>query len=805
MFKLVRYFAISSFIILGVTSIGLFAFFSDYFNRNLQEKQNQNNLYITQFFANYIKVKYSKFLKNATFLTYAEIVESKETVQLYNELKNYTQSLSIVKIEVVSLENKILFSTELREIGDNIPSEKYIEPNFSEITNDRTKISYHEKFNSFGFILNDKNIISSCILIAENDQTEFYIKLYSDITQDLIAFQKQNITIFFVILLACFSLYVILFVVIKNAEKILDQQFNARQKAESALRESKERYAIAVAGANDGLWDWNLQTGKVYFSKRWQQIIGIEENFIMNKIEDWFHHIHYEDRERFDFHLQEHLRGKSLNFECQYRIKHQNGHYLWVLTRGLALQNAEGKVYRMAGSLTNLTDRSNLFDSLTGFANRTLFLQQLQQALDRTAKQNYYLLAVIFIDCDRFKLVNDSLGHLAGDLLLVQLAKRLEKCLRQEDLIARLGGDEFIILLENIKNLELPIAIAKKINHSLKKPFEIMNHSIYLSTSIGIADSSKGYLNAEDLLRDSDTAMYHAKALGKDRYQVFDHHFSLAVQTRMQIETDLRIALENNQFQLYYQPIVSLSNNLKIESFEALIRWNHPTKGFISPANFIPIAEENGLIIPLGEWVIKHVCQQLISWQKYSVDAQNLTIGINLSRKQLSYSNLITTFDYIFKKTNIKPHNIKLEVTETALMNEDEQSAITMLAQLKELGIFLSIDDFGTGYSSLSCLHKFPLDFLKIDRSFVKNIDQGKYLNIVKAIINMSHDLGLKVIAEGIETQQQLLTLQNLSSDYGQGYLFAKPLPSEAITNMLINKNNLLDISLSNHANLITH
>ncbi|NJQ97390.1 MAG: bifunctional diguanylate cyclase/phosphodiesterase, partial [Hydrococcus sp. CSU_1_8] len=365
---------------------------------------------------------------------------------------------------------------------------------------------------------------------------------------------------------------------------------------------------------------------------------------------------------------------------------------------------------------------------------------------------------------------HDSLGHLAGDQLLIQVAKRLLECLRPGDVVARLGGDEFAILLERIREVEDTTGIAHRINEELMKPFNLMGHLVYISASIGIALNSQNCQQPEDLLRNADTAMYRAKALGKARYEVFDTTMHAQVQERLQLETALRIAIARGEFYLNYQPIISLAKNQSI-GFEALVRWRHPEKGIISPVDFIPVAEETGLIIPLGQWILTEACRQMKAWQEAIPACRSLTISVNLSRKQLSQPDLAEQIAIILQKTGLNAQNLKLEVTETGLINEYEEMAEVVLAQIKDLGVQLSLDDFGTGYSSLSCIHSFPLDTLKLDRAFVNNMSiSSKNMDIVRAIITLARGLGIAVTAEGVETAEQLAYLQMLKCDYAQGY-----------------------------------
>jgi diguanylate cyclase (GGDEF)-like protein len=414
-------------------------------------------------------------------------------------------------------------------------------------------------------------------------------------------------------------------------------------------------------------------------------------------------------------------------------------------------------------------------DQLTGLPNRTLFLEILQQGMNRKKRQQSYLFAVLFLDCDRFKVVNDSLGHLIGDQILIGVSNRIKSCLRPYDYVARLGGDEFIILLETLEKIDDSISIAKRINQELIKPFQIEDKEIFLSVSIGIVLETKDYEKPEFILRDADIAMYKAKKSGRACYQVFTANMHSQVENMLDLESKLRWALERQEFTVYYQPIVSLNNGI-IAGFEALVRWNHPEKGFISPAEFIPMAEETGLILPMDMWVLREACHQLKIWQGQQGKQPSLTMSVNLSAKHFSQPNLIEQIEQIIEETEIQSKYLKLEITETVIM-ENSPSAAQILEQLRDLQIQLSIDDFGTGYSSLSYLHRFPVNTLKIDRSFISTIDQNlDSKNIIQSVITIAHNLKMDVVAEGIETATQLEHISNLGSEYGQGYFFSKPL-----------------------------
>jgi diguanylate cyclase (GGDEF)-like protein len=412
-------------------------------------------------------------------------------------------------------------------------------------------------------------------------------------------------------------------------------------------------------------------------------------------------------------------------------------------------------------------------DALTGLPNRTLFMERLGQTLER-AKGREDLFAVLFLDLDRFKVVNDSLGHTIGDQLLIAFAGRLQTYLRSGDILARLGGDEFAILIEEMKSINDAIHLAERLQQELTVPFHIHGHEVFTTLSIGIALSTAGYDQPEDLLRDADIAMYRAKALGKARYKIFDTAMYTESIKLLQLETDLRRAVERQEFRIYYQPIVSLSTN-KIIGFEALLRWQHPERGLVFPTEFISVAEETGLLVPIGYWVLREACRQIHLWQQQFQD-NSLTITVNLSSKQFSQPNLNEQIYQILQETSLDAQSLKLEITESVIM-ENTIGATAMLLQLRELGVELYMDDFGTGYSSLSYLHRFPVSVLKIDRSFINSSENPE---IVWTIITLAHNLGVDVIAEGIETVEQLEKLRGLQCKYGQGYFFSKPAEASA-------------------------
>ena len=566
------------------------------------------------------------------------------------------------------------------------------------------------------------------------------------------------------------------------------------KKADERQRESEQRYALAVRGANDGIWDWNLLSNEIYFATRWKSILGYADNEIENCPHEWFSRVHPDDSEQVKADIADHLQGVTSHYENEHRILHKDGTYRWVLSRGLAVQDKDGKPIRMAGSLTDINE-GKVADSLTKLPNRLLFIDRLERAVNQTKQHQNYSFAVLLLDLDEFKLINDSFGHQIGDQLLIAMARRLEACFcpgntiapfGKAHLVARLGGDEFTILVEGIKHTSSVVRLAEQIQKELTLPFSLNGYEVFMTASIGIVlSSSASQTTSQDLLREADTAMYHAKSFGKGRYEIFDSTMHTQVLKRLTMETDLRRAIERQEFEIHYQPIVSLTTD-KITGFEALVRWRHPEQSLISPAEFIPVAEETGLIIPMGQWILREACQQMAKWQVQFPVNPPLTISVNLSTKQFMQPNLVEQINQILRKTGLNGGSLKLEITEGAIMENTELATIT-LAQLKSMNIELQMDDFGTGYSSLSYLHRFPVDALKIDRSFIKRIGiNGENKEVVQTIVTLARQLGMEVTAEGVETADQLAQIRNLECQYGQGYFFSVPLTCDAVEQLLL-------------------
>lgn len=574
---------------------------------------------------------------------------------------------------------------------------------------------------------------------------------------------------------------------------IIVRDITERAKAEKELRESRERYALAALGANDGLWDWNMRTNEVYYSSRWCSMLGYGDDEIGDSPEEWFGRIHPDDVEQVKILVHAHCEGVTPHFEAEHQIQHKDGTYRWVHTRGIAVRDESGTPYRMAGSQTDITDRRRaqdqllhdaFYDPLTGLPNRSLLVNRLEHALRRTKRSKSYIFAILFMDLDRFKNINDSLGHICGDRLLMEVGRRLVSCVREEDTVARIGGDEFVILLDNIPSVKAASAAAERIERTLSMPVNLDGHDVFSPASIGIAVGSSAYERAEDVLRDADIAVYRAKALGRARHVLFDPAMYQRAVAVLEMENDLRRAIERDEFFLHYQPIVDLESG-SVVSLETLVRWQHPERGFISPSDFIPLAEETGLIIQVGEWVLRAVCAQLKAWQKDN--RTGIRVAVNISGRQLKLPDFPAFVRSLLQYHGLSPDLLEFEITETVLMDNLDH-ANTILDELTGLGIHLSLDDFGTGYSSLSYLQQFPVHRLKIDRSFIVKIGQNsENTQIVQAILNMAKGLGLDVVAEGVETAQAAARLRAMGCAFAQGFYFARPGTANDIAALLPN------------------
>ena len=556
----------------------------------------------------------------------------------------------------------------------------------------------------------------------------------------------------------------------------------SRRRAELALRESEERYALAARGANDGLWDWHLSSDTAYFSPRWRAMLGLQQDGASERVDAWFSRVHPEDLEGLQAAIQAHRDGLTLHFEHEHRMLHANGHYRWMLNRGLAVRDM-GRAVRMAGSLTDITVRKEA-DPLTGLPNRVLVLDRVTRAMERGRRRDGYTFALRCLNLDRFNVVNESLGHTAGDRLLVEVARRLERELRAADAtrsgsycsLARLGGDEFAVLVEDLQDRDDAVRIADRIRVALQDPFSLEGRELVATASVGLAFCEAEEQSPEDLLANAGMAMSAAKKQGGNLRKVFAAHMRSSAHDRLRLEEDLRRAIESDELAVHYQPIIDL-NLAQVSGFEALIRWEHPRDGTLQPEQFLPLAEETGLIIPISLWVLREACRQLARWRR-EFGALKLTMGVNVSAKHFADSQLANTIRECLAECDLPGESLHVEIIENTILDCSPE-VIGRVEELRALGVSINLDDFGTGYSSLSYLQRFPFDALKIDRGFISTLEaSGKNEEIIRSILMLGHDMNLQVIAEGIETPTQVARLRELGCKFGQGFLFARPFDS---------------------------
>ncbi len=557
----------------------------------------------------------------------------------------------------------------------------------------------------------------------------------------------------------------------------------------------------------EGLVEVDLEQNILFVNQRFCEMVGYSyEELIGQNILDLM--ADEEGRERVAEAHKQRYQGLSNIYEM--KLISKSGKPLWFLLGGVPITDDNGKIVGSMGVHTNITELKHteeqlrfnaLHDALTGLPNRHLLIEHLQKSLNRIERHPDESFAVLFLDLNLFKIINDSLGHIEGDNLLIMISQRLKECLRLNDIVARFGGDEFTILLDSIDGMCDVLHVVDRIKETLKKPFNLSGRDIFISTSIGVVLSDPKYKQPEEILRDADIAMYRSKLSGKSDYEIFNQQMHDKANLRLQLETELRLALKNNELAVHYQPIIELATN-KIVGFEALIRWIHPTRGLVSPFNFIPIAEESGLIIPIGEWILRESCRQARQWQLQNPLHHNLSISVNLSCKQFEESNLVEKVEQILRETDLRAECLRLEITESHLMQKYD-NAFETVNQLRNLGVKISIDDFGTGYSNLSYLHQMPVNFLKIDRSFINGMEENnENYEIVRTILALANNLGFDVIAEGIETENQAETLKLLNCEYGQGYFFSKPVTAENAENLICLSDLIIPSSLVNSSSL---
>lgn len=580
---------------------------------------------------------------------------------------------------------------------------------------------------------------------------------------------------------------------VKNVESSTSQAEQAKRHL-SEMQESEERFRSAFDHAPIGMALVAPDGGWLQVNQCLCDIVGYSENEFKGMT---FQSItHPDDLGKFLGPVAEVLGGNILTHQMEKRYLHKLGHEVWVLVGISLVRDSESRCLHLIFQIQDITHRRRaeqqlvheaFHDALTGLPNRAWFMEQLRVSLDLVHAQKDRLFAVLFLDLDRFKLINDSIGHMVGDQLLIAIASRLRHCLGPEDKVARLGGDEFTILLDDIRNANEAIEVAERIQKQLSQPFNVGGYETFTTVSMGIALSNPDYQLPEDFLRDADTAMYQAKSLGKARYVIFDKGMHAHAVNLLQLETDLRRAIDRSEFFIEYQPIVELETG-RLHGFEALVRWQHPDRGSILPDRFIAVAEETGFIVAIGEWVLMQACRQMQHWKEKHSLTIPLSISVNLSGRQFGHSNLLEQITHILDVTGLDPRSLKLEITESVVMESVESTAGT-LQKLRALGVEISIDDFGTGYSSLSYLHRLPINTLKIDRSFVGRMtENSENKEIVRTIIMLAKTLGLGVIAEGVETKEQAELLRELGCQSMQGYLISKPLDAQLTERLILSE-----------------
>lgn len=561
------------------------------------------------------------------------------------------------------------------------------------------------------------------------------------------------------------------------------------KRTEQALRKSEERLRLVLLGSNDAPWDWDLQNQSVYYSPRWWQMSGLEVEEQPSTIALWDSLLHPDDKQRVDASLMRTLSSSVQSFELEFRLRHKDGHYVPMLSRGFILRGDDGKALRVSGTNTDLSERKlaeerihqlAYFDALTELPNRHLLMEQLRKALLGCAR-NQSQGALLFIDLDNFKALNDTLGHDMGDHLLQQVAQRLRDSVREVDTVARLGGDEFVVMLEDLSEESQETAlqaemVGQKILTELNRPYSLKERPYRSTPSIGIALFDQHTAGLEELLKQADVAMYQAKAEGRNTLRFFDPSMQASVDLRVALEQDLRDGLQRGELMIYCQPQVNVAE--QVIGGEILVRWNSPSRGMVSPAEFIPLAEATGLILPLGEFVLRQACQRLAIWAG-KPELANITLAVNVCTQQMHEDSFVEQVLGILQETGANPQRLKLELTESMLAKNIED-IIAKMNRLRSHGISFSLDDFGTGYSSLSYLNRFPLEQLKIDQSFVRDalIDPGN-ADIARVIIALAEKLKLEVIAEGVETVEQRQFLLDNGCHNFQGFLFGRPMPLE--------------------------
>lgn len=574
----------------------------------------------------------------------------------------------------------------------------------------------------------------------------------------------------------------------------LEERIDNLTKSNSVLRTNEEKYRFAIEGASDELWyweiNWDAQMNNTYKFDTTKNKLGFKIEDIEDKIEAWVELIHPEDADNTMRTLEEHISGATPYYRAEYRIKTKDGAYRWILSRGKVIFDLDGKPVKMVGTHMDITERKSseekmfnlaYYDQVTGLPNNYLFEKMLTDTINYSEKGKHRF-AVFYLDIDSFEVINDAIGRSSGNFLLREVGKSLKKCLSEDDVVCRYGRDEYAVLIQNADKTDGLGTVINKIFEIFKKPWFVDNQEFYITISMGISVYPDNGRDSQTLINNACSAMYNARGKGKNKHSFYDKSMKVNILQKIEAENSLRHAIEQEEFVLYYQPQVDISTG-RIVGTEALIRWHHPNKGIIRPDEFIPLAEKSGLIVPIGEWVLKTACRQNKMWQECGYSP--MTVSVNVCACQFKQMDLVQVITGLLKEAELEPKWLELEITESVAM-ENFNLTIKTLNKLRELGVKISLDDFGNGYSSLNYLRQLPIDTLKIDKSFVQSLTSSKDDRVIaKAIIEMAHSLGLSVTAEGVDGYEQLSFLKSKGCDRGQGYLFSRPLPASRIEEVI--------------------
>ncbi len=786
-------FSIVSLIAIVASAVTLSIYYRQTTINQLIVVEERNYIALTQTIANTLIPKYRDFLQLAESLPQAQLVKNPLSQQLHDDVEAMVKDLPILKIKIFDTTGKTLFSTDASQTG-SVESADYPGSRVARTGDVISSISERDKFRGIdGNEIYSLTVLSSYLPIysAQDKNIIGVFEIYSDITARLVEIERQQVEVSSTILAILSLLYLALLLFVTRADRILTQQHSEHKQATELStrlgrlldKSSNEIYifdadSLKFTHVNRGGRD-NLG----YSAQELSQMTAVEIKPEVSEEEftSLIKPLRYGDNEQIIFETV-HQRKDGTQYPVEVLLQYSPDETPPVFV-AIILDITEKK--KTAERLNYLA----YYDKLTGLPNRSLFVDRLEQAM-RVADRYEHMVAVLFIDLDKFKNINDSLGHDAGDSLLRDAAERLGSCMRSTDTVARWGGDEFCLLLKNIKHIENVNVVAEKIIERFAEPFNIKDKKMFITASIGIILYPLDDIDVDSLLKNADTAMYHAKEKGRNNYQFYNHEMSVKLEQRLELEHELRHALERDEFMLQYQPQVDIKQG-RIVGIEALIRWQHPERGMIPPDQFIGIAEETGLIVPLGEWVLQQACKQMQGLRRSGLPS--IQVSVNLSVRQLHETSLLATISQTLQNAGLEPSELDLEITESMLMSDMDRVTQT-LRELSELGVSISVDDFGTGHSSLAYLKQFPISTLKIDRSFIRDIPFDKDdVSITIAIINMARGLGIKTVAEGVEIREQLDFLKTHECNLMQGYYFSKPVSIDEIVTLLRREQDLRD------------